>query len=92
MSVHARLTDKADFNYRGFLPRRGHECAEQMKEAAAEMERLRQDLVALHCPAVTEGQLRIPSRRTRGLEIPISRWRFRFAILGYFGFRKNGFA
>ena len=32
-------------NYGGFLPRRGHECAEQMKEAAAEMERLRQDLV-----------------------------------------------
>ena len=45
MSVHARLTDKADFNYRGFLPRRGHESAEQMKEAAAQMERLRQDLV-----------------------------------------------
>jgi CHASE3 domain sensor protein len=32
-------------NYGGFLPRRGHEYAEQMKEAAAEMERLRQDLV-----------------------------------------------
>jgi CHASE3 domain sensor protein len=32
-------------NYGGFLPRRGHEYAEQMKEAAAQMERLRQDLV-----------------------------------------------
>src|SRR3954468_8081489 len=32
-------------NYGGFLPRRGHEYAEQMKEAAAEMERLRQELV-----------------------------------------------
>lgn len=32
-------------NYGGFLPRQGHEYAEQMKAAAAEMERLRQDLV-----------------------------------------------
>src|SRR6266849_3930497 len=32
-------------NYGGFLPRQGHEYAEQMKEAAAQMERLRQDLV-----------------------------------------------
>ena len=32
-------------NYGGFLPRQGHEYAEQMKQAAAEMERLRQDLV-----------------------------------------------
>jgi CHASE3 domain sensor protein len=32
-------------NYGGFLPRRGHEYAEQMKEAAEQMERLRQDLV-----------------------------------------------
>ena len=32
-------------NYGGFLPRQGHEYAEQLKEAAAEMERLRQDLV-----------------------------------------------
>jgi CHASE3 domain sensor protein len=31
--------------YGGFLPRVGHECAEQIKEAAAQMERLRQDLV-----------------------------------------------
>ena len=33
-------------NYGGFLPRQGHEYAEQMREAAAEMERLRQDLVS----------------------------------------------
>jgi CHASE3 domain sensor protein len=32
-------------NYGEFLPRQGHAYAEQMKEAAAEMERLRQDLV-----------------------------------------------
>jgi CHASE3 domain sensor protein len=32
-------------NYGDFLPRQGHEYAEQMKEAAAEMEQLRQDLV-----------------------------------------------
>jgi CHASE3 domain sensor protein len=32
-------------NYGGFLPRQGHEYAEQMKEAAEQMERLRQDLV-----------------------------------------------
>jgi CHASE3 domain sensor protein len=32
-------------NYGGFLPTQGHAYAEQMKEAAAEMERLRQDLV-----------------------------------------------
>jgi CHASE3 domain sensor protein len=32
-------------NYGGFLPRQGHEYAEQMKETAAKMERLRQDLV-----------------------------------------------
>ncbi len=32
-------------NYGGFLPRQGHEYAEQMKHAATEMERLRQDLV-----------------------------------------------
>lgn len=32
-------------NYGGFLPRQGHEYAEQMKVAAAEMERLRRDLV-----------------------------------------------
>ena len=33
-------------NYGGFLPRQGHEYAEQMNEAAAQMELLRQDLVA----------------------------------------------
>jgi hypothetical protein len=31
--------------YGGFLPRHGHECAEQIKEAAAQMERLRQELL-----------------------------------------------
>src|SRR5438105_1686869 len=30
---------------RGFLPRQGHEYAEQMQEAATQMEQLRQDLV-----------------------------------------------
>ena len=32
-------------NYGGFLPRKGHECAEQIKDASAEMELLRQELV-----------------------------------------------
>jgi methyl-accepting chemotaxis protein len=32
-------------NYGGFLPRQGHEYAEQMKEAATQIERLRLDLV-----------------------------------------------
>lgn len=32
-------------NYGGFLPRQGHEYAEQMTEAAAQMEKLRLDLV-----------------------------------------------
>lgn len=31
--------------YGGFLPRQGHECAELIREASAQMERLRQDLV-----------------------------------------------
>lgn len=31
--------------YGGFLPRHGHECAEQIKEEAAQMERLRQELL-----------------------------------------------
>jgi signal transduction histidine kinase len=31
--------------YGGFLPSHGHECAEQIKEAAAQMERLRQELL-----------------------------------------------
>jgi len=42
MNTNSRLLLE---NYGGFLPRQGHEYAEQMKEAAAEMERLRQDLV-----------------------------------------------
>jgi CHASE3 domain sensor protein len=33
-------------NYGGFLPRQGHEYAEQIKEASIQMEKLRQDLVA----------------------------------------------
>lgn len=33
-------------NYGGFLPRQGHEYAEQIQEASIQMERLRQDLVA----------------------------------------------
>lgn len=37
-------------NYGGFLPRQGHEYAEQMKEAATEMERLRLDLVGDEAP------------------------------------------
>jgi CHASE3 domain sensor protein len=37
-------------NYGGFLPRQGHEYAEQMKEAATEMERLRLDLVGNRTP------------------------------------------
>jgi CHASE3 domain sensor protein len=31
--------------YGGFLPRHGHECAEHLKETAAQMERLRQELL-----------------------------------------------
>lgn len=37
-------------NYGGFLPKQGHEYAEQMKEAATEMERLRVDLVGNGTP------------------------------------------
>jgi len=36
-------------NYGGFLPRQGHEYAEQIQEASAEMEQLRQDLVGAPC-------------------------------------------
>jgi CHASE3 domain sensor protein len=43
MNMNTRLLLE---NYGGFLPRQGHEYAEQMKEAAAQMERLRQDLVS----------------------------------------------
>jgi len=42
IEVNARLLLQ---NYGGFLPRQGHEYAEQIKEASARMERLRQDLV-----------------------------------------------
>jgi len=42
IEVNARLLLQ---NYGGFLPRQGHEYAEQIKEASAEMEQLRQDLV-----------------------------------------------
>ncbi len=42
LNVNSRLLLE---NYGGFLPRQGHEYAEQMKEAATEMEQLRQDLV-----------------------------------------------
>lgn len=40
-------------NYGGFLPRQGHEYAEQIKEASAQMEQLRQDLIADPAPAET---------------------------------------
>jgi CHASE3 domain sensor protein len=42
IEVNARLLLD---NYGGFLPRQGHEYAEQIKEASMQMERLRQDLV-----------------------------------------------
>jgi CHASE3 domain sensor protein len=41
-------------NYGDFLPRQGHEYAEQMNEAAAKMERLRQDLVGSQVSASDE--------------------------------------
>jgi CHASE3 domain sensor protein len=41
-------------NYGGFLPRQGHEYAEQIKEASARMERLRQDLVGGSGSAIDE--------------------------------------
>jgi CHASE3 domain sensor protein len=41
-------------NYGGFLPRQGHEYAEQIKEASAQMERLRQDLVGSQCSNAPE--------------------------------------
>ena len=41
-------------NYGDFLPRQGHEYAEQMNEAAAQMERLRQDLVGSRVPPSDE--------------------------------------
>ena len=42
IEVNARLLLQ---NYGGFLPRQGHAYAEQIKEASAQMEQLRQDLV-----------------------------------------------
>jgi CHASE3 domain sensor protein len=36
-------------NYGAFLPRQGHQYAEQMKEAAEQIERLRQDLIGAPC-------------------------------------------
>ena len=51
-------------NYGGFLPRQGHEYAEQMKEAAAQMERLRQDLVARGAPRVMRNSLVISGEGT----------------------------
>ena len=42
MNTNSRLLLE---NYGGFLPRQGHEYAEQMREAATQMEQLRRDLV-----------------------------------------------
>jgi hypothetical protein len=42
MEENARLLLQ---EYGGFLPRQGHECAEQIMEASLQMERLRLDLV-----------------------------------------------
>lgn len=42
MEENARLLLQ---EYGGFLPRQGHECAEQIMEASLQMERLRRDLV-----------------------------------------------
>jgi CHASE3 domain sensor protein len=41
--------------YGGFLPRHGHECAEQIKDAAAQLEQLRQELLG-HPGANQAGQ------------------------------------
>jgi hypothetical protein len=46
IEVNARLLLQ---NYGGFLPRQGHEYAEQIQEASAAMEQLRQDLVGAPC-------------------------------------------
>ena len=49
--IRSKMTDiEADARllleeYGGFLPRLGHECAEHLKETAAQMERLRQELL-----------------------------------------------
>ena len=44
IEVNARLLLQ---EYGGFLPRQGHECAELIREASAQMEQLRQDLVGI---------------------------------------------
>jgi hypothetical protein len=51
IEVNARLLLQ---NYGGFLPRQGHEYAEQIREASAQMELLRQDLVGSPCPSGDE--------------------------------------
>ena len=51
MNTNSRLLLE---NYGDFLPRQGHEYAEQMNEAAAQMERLRQDLVGRQVSASDE--------------------------------------
>lgn len=51
MNTNSRLLLE---NYGDFLPRQGHEYAEQMNEAAAQMERLRQDLVGSRVPPSDE--------------------------------------
>ena len=51
MNTNSRLLLE---NYGDFLPRQGHEYAEQMNEAAAQMERLRQDLVGSQVSASDE--------------------------------------
>jgi CHASE3 domain sensor protein len=51
MNTNSRLLLE---NYGDFLPRQGHEYAEQMNEAAAQMERLRQDLVGSQVSATDE--------------------------------------
>ena len=51
--VRSKMTDiEADARllleeYGGFLPRNGHECAEHLQETAAQLERLRQELLGL---------------------------------------------
>src|SRR3984957_6047096 len=51
MNTNSRLLLE---NYGDFLPRQGHEYAEQMNEAAAQMERLRQDLIGSQVSASDE--------------------------------------
>src|SRR5581483_6093050 len=43
-------------NYGGFLPKQGHECAEQIQEASVQMERLRRDLVGSSSSANEENE------------------------------------